>query len=175
MKHFSNLAIVVLFSLLVGCADTHQLVRLSGNADIKLDINETVYISVPQDGIYGDKNYQGSGLNVTQMIQSSLAKHIRNIITGRQFEQFTQAINSAQNSGATYLVFPTILHWEDRATEWSGIPDRVELKLEIVDVETSKTISSSIINGTSGLSTFGGDHPQDLLHKPIEEYISSHY
>jgi hypothetical protein len=30
-----------------------------------------------------------------------------------------------------YFVIPEILHWEDRATEWSGIPDKIEVKISI--------------------------------------------
>jgi hypothetical protein len=70
------------------------------------------------------------------------------------------------------LVYPTILHWEDRATEWSGIPDRVEIKIEIIGATTGKGLDSAIIKGKSGLATFGGDHPQDLLPKPVEDYVS---
>ncbi len=36
-------------------------------------------------------------------------------------------------------------------------------------------MDSAIIKGKSGLATFGGDHPQDLLPKPVGEYIDALY
>ena len=169
------LAVGVLYSFLVGCADTHQLIILSGDTDVKLDVEGTVYVSVPEDGAYYDKDYRGSGQKTTRIIQSAFARHIRNINAGREYEKYEVAINSARNNGAMYLIFPTILHWEDRATEWSSIPDKVEVKIEIVNVETSKTLSSVFIKGKSGIGTFGGDLPQYLLPVPIEKYVSSLY
>ena len=74
-----------------------------------------------------------------------------------------------------YLVYPTILHWEDRATEWSGRSDKVEIKVVVVDVLTGNTITGSIIKGSSGLATFGGDHPQDLLPGPVNQFVSTLY
>ena len=43
----------------------------------------------------------------------------------------------------------------------------------VVDVRTDKTLSTVIIDGSSGLATFGGDHPQDLLPEPVGEYVDT--
>jgi uncharacterized protein DUF4823 len=48
-----------------------------------------------------------------------------------------------------YYVETVIMHWEDRNTEWSGIPDRIEIKLIIYDVKTGVEIASSVMNGKS--------------------------
>lgn len=72
-----------------------------------------------------------------------------------------------------YLVYPTILHWEDRATEWSALPDRVEVKIDLIETATGKLLDSVVIRGKSGLATLGGDHPQDLLPKPVDEFVST--
>ena len=47
--------------------------------------------------------------------------------------------------------------------------------MAIINAKTRKTIDSAIIKGKSGLATFGGDHPQDLLPKPVGEYIDALY
>jgi Domain of unknown function (DUF4823) len=72
-----------------------------------------------------------------------------------------------------YLVYPTILHWEDRATEWSALPDRVEVKIDLIETATGKLLDSVVIRGKSGVATLGGDHPQDLLPKPVDEFVST--
>jgi Domain of unknown function (DUF4823) len=65
------------------------------------------------------------------------------------------------------------LQWEDRATEWSAKPDVASVKISIVAAKSGQLIDSAVINGKSGLATFGGDHPQDLLPKPMADYASS--
>lgn len=37
------------------------------------------------------------------------------------------------------------------------------------------TIDSVVIKGKSGWATLGGDYPQDLLPKPVEEYVRTWY
>lgn len=83
---------------------------------------------------------------------------------------FTELVG---NSG--YLVVPIILHWEDRATEWSGKSDRLEIQLSVYDLETQEELASSVLTGKSKWSTMGGDHPQDLLPDPVNSYVESLY
>jgi hypothetical protein len=70
---------------------------------------------------------------------------------------------------------PEILQWEDRATEWSGIPDKIEIKLSVYESGTEEELASIIMSGKSKWFTFGGDHPQDLLAKPLNKYIKTLY
>lgn len=174
MKKIIAISFIFIISL-VGCADTHQIVKLDNNNFTKLKSNHSIYISVPKDGAYGNNYYNGSGINTAQIIHSSFSIMARDIEQGTEYEPFKTAIESANQKGHKYLIYPTILHWEDRATEWSGIPDKVEVKIEIIDVKTQKTITGSIIKGSSGVATFGGDHPQDLLREPISKYVKSLY
>jgi len=60
-----------------------------------------------------------------------------------------------------------IERWEDRATEWSGKPDRIILDFRILDVGTAQVVDAALVSGTSRWATFGGDHPEDLLPRAI--------
>ena len=62
-----------------------------------------------------------------------------------------------------------------RATEWSGIPDKIEVKIIVYDGGTGKEVGSTLISGRSKWATFGGDHPQDLLPEPLNSYVESLY
>jgi len=169
------LSIITIASLLAACADTHQLIRSDISPDIRLTSSDTIFIAVPQDGFYGTDTYRGSGRNTSQIIYSAFAKHTHLAKVDQSTQSFEAARETANKSGRKYLVYPSILHWEDRATEWSAIPDKVEVKVEVVDVKTGNDVVSVVIKGKSGLATFGGDHPQDLLPEPIEEFVSSLY
>ncbi len=170
-----GLMVFVVASFLVACADTHQLIRNDALSAVRLTPADAIFIAVPEDGAYGSDVYRGSGQNTAQIVYSAFAKHTRAAKVGRSVQSFDEALASTRQEGRKYLVYPTILHWEDRATEWSAIPDKVEVKIELVDAETANAMTSGIIKGKSGLATLGGDHPQDLLSEPVEEFVSSMY
>lgn len=163
---------VLLISFLSACADSHQLLRTNHEVQ-KLDRNKVVYVSVPKDGRYGQINYAGSGQNTTQIISMAFSQYSRRVETGHEYQAFEQALDSARKQRAGYFVWLTILEWEDRATEWSGISDKASIKISVIDTAPGTPIDSVIIKGKSGLATFGGDHPQDLLQKPVNEYVKS--
>jgi len=165
-------SIVLFVALLSACADTHQLLR-TGREIPKLEKSKTVFVSVPKDGRYGQTVYSGSGPNTTQIVLMAFSQYAKRVEFGHDYQTFEEALNAARKHGATYLVVPTILEWEDRATEWSGIPDKASIRISIIDTGNAETIDSVIIKGKSGLATFGGDHPQDLLPKPVGEYVKS--
>ncbi len=166
--------LALLAILLTSCADTHQLMRMGGEAT-KLDPQGVVYVSVSADGRYGQTTYYGSGQNTTQIVTMAFSRYADRVESGHSTQDYDSSLVSARKIGAKYLVIPTILEWEDRATEWSAIPDKASIKIAIYDVISESSVDSVIIKGKSGLATFGGDHPQDLLPKPTEEYVTSLY
>lgn len=169
------LAAVLPLLILFGCADSHQLVRQGSDANPKLTPTDSIYVAMPRDGVYGNDTYQGSGATTVQVLVAAFAKHARSVEAASSYQTYEQALSTARAKGFKYLVFPTILHWEDRATEWSGIPDKVEVKVQVVEAASDAVIDSGIVKGKSGWATLGGDHPQDLLPKPIQEFVSALY
>lgn len=169
-----RLLIISFAVLLISCADSHQLMRMGGQVQ-KLIPGELVYVSVPADGRYGQTIYYGSGQNAAQIVVMAFSRHSSRVEGGNAHQDFDASLDAARKIGARYLVVPTILEWEDRATEWSAIPDKASIKIAVIDVATNATIDSVIIKGKSGLATLGGDHPQDLLPEPTEEYVASLY
>jgi hypothetical protein len=165
-------AIFLILALLgvAACADTHAINR-TNQISKKLTPSATGYVSVPTDGRYGTAVYAGSGLMSTQIVAAAFARHLQRVEQAAAPQEFEVSLDTAKKKGATYLIAPAILHWEDRATEWSGIPDKVELQIKVIEVATGQTIEQAIVSGRSGWATLGGDHPQDLLPKPVQEYV----
>jgi hypothetical protein len=157
---------------LVGCADSHNWTPQQ-NGSARIAPSDRILISTPLDGEYGNHVYKGSGRNTAKILYNATSTKSRMVRIGGVSENFEDAVFQAQRSDQDILIFPTILHWEDRATEWSMIPDKVEVKVDVVDVRTGGIISSGVIKGSSGLATLGGDHPQDLLPEPVAEFVFS--
>ncbi|MBX8485600.1 DUF4823 domain-containing protein [Pseudomonas cichorii] len=159
-------------AVLAGCADSHSWVPQQ-NGSARVTATDRIYISTPVDGEYGNRTYTGSGRNTSKIFSNAMSARNRFVRVGAVSGNFDDAIAQAQRANQDILVFLSIQHWEDRATEWSMIPDKVEVKVDVVRIQTGEVISSGIIRGKSGLATFGGDHPQDLLPEPVDEFVSS--
>ena len=107
------------------------------------------------------------------VIYGAFLRHIPRATISRKTGSYEEELLRAKDQGYTYLVQPEILHWEERATEWSGKSDRIKIRISIAEAETGNVIDSEIITGKSKWVTFGGDHPQDLLPTPINKYVVS--
>ena len=83
-----------------------------------------VRVAVPGDGSYDEKVYPGSGGIVAERI----VDHLR--------ERFTNVERGTADAGSVRVleITPAILHWEDRATNWSGIRDRIRVELRLRDL-----------------------------------------
>ncbi|MBP0494001.1 DUF4823 domain-containing protein [Pararoseomonas indoligenes] len=132
-----------------------------------------LYVSVPEDGRYGSELYPGSGQTVARFAQSAFQQRLGRVDRGQAMEGVDAALMSGRAVGADLVLVPVIAHWEDRATEWSGLPDRAEVLLTIYDAKTGAVVNRTSIQGRSTWFTFGGDHPQDLLPEPMNAYAAS--
>ncbi|MDY7532997.1 DUF4823 domain-containing protein [Pseudomonas sp. Bout1] len=168
-------AVLLLVVALSGCADSHQW--LPGQSGFNHPIRQTdkVYIATPADGEYGDQVYKGSGRNTAQILYAAFSRRSAVVTVDAEASSYELSLEKAKRSRQDILILASILHWEDRATEWSMIPDKVEVKISVIEVSSGAVISSGIATGKSGIATFGGDHPQDLLPEPIEAFVSSLY
>lgn len=167
------IAVAVAAFVLSGCAATYEH-RAVTETDADLDRGSPVLIAQPGNGRYGATEYEGSGKAAAAAVQASFEAHSNRVRVVPVCESFG-CLNARDDSGEAYLVVPQILHWEDRATEWSGKPDRIKVKVSVHETGQSDPIASRLMSGKSKWATFGGDKPQDLLHTPISNFVDSLY
>ncbi len=116
-----------------------------------------IAVIVPQDGAYGSEQYPNSGRMVANQLVAVLSRYYPG----------SEALSSG-GSNWKYVARPALLHWEERATEWSGKPDKIEVAIPVYSGD--RLVSSAIIKGSSSWWTLGGDHPEDLFKLPSEIY-----
>jgi Domain of unknown function (DUF4823) len=158
---------------LAGCAHTYGQLRIGESPLARLSSDTAVYVAVRDDGRYGARSYPGSGQMTAQVVRAAFAQHNNRVTIAGRPEIPEEALTAARRAGYSHVVLPTILHWEDRATEWPGKPDRVQVKLILLETATGATIDAIVITGKSRWATLGGDHPEDLLPEPIGTYVAS--
>jgi len=139
----------------------------------KLPSGATFYIPTPEDGSYGEQHYAGSGAMVANALSDSLIEHAGEVTIGDQEDSVEEQLNAGKARNCKYVISPTIKHWEDRATGWSGMSDRVTVLLKVIEVDGAREVATAEISGVSAWLTFGGEQPQDMLKKPIDEFVAS--
>ena len=163
-------ALLLIPIVMTGCTSTYNMEVLK-SPDSKLLRTHSVAIQTPSNGSFGEQSYAGSGKMTADAFRSGFLRYssdVKTVPTGKTKSNFS-------NSSNTYYVEPEILHWEERATEWSGRRDKIEIKVNVYDTRSMNTVSSVIFTGKSKWATFGGDHPQELLPTPIENYLKTLY
>jgi hypothetical protein len=156
--------IIGLLAFITGC--TSYDTQITKPLPTKLNKDYPVKIYLPENGRYDQINYKNSGQMTADALKTAFKYHASNV---------TIVTNTMQPGTEAYFIKPELLHWEDRATEWSGRRDHITIQITIFDEKTKTLKTSTIIRGASSWFTFGGDHPQDLLQKPINDYVNTLY
>jgi hypothetical protein len=164
---------VIIILLTAGCAATYQ------TNDVKpisttLDSSLGILISVPENGSFGHQHYANSGVMTANALRSAFMMHTSSVeVTDDCHGE--ACLSEAYVIKYGYYVKPVILHWEERNTEWSGKRDKIEIQVTIYDTKSQQVVSSTRFAGKSKWATFGGDHPQELLPKPTNEFVDNLY
>jgi hypothetical protein len=128
---------------------------------------------MPEDAMDKKESVAGSGKRTALVIQDAFKRHTKNVLTGRIPETLPDAIAHARDLYYEYVAFPTIMKWEDRATEWTGVRDKLALKIDLVSVETGQVIRSTTVDAKGKWMTDGDEAPQDLLAEPVDKFVRS--
>lgn len=165
-----RLKTIILFAIiaLTSCTTTYRNI-VETPIGPKLEQDTRILISTPKDGQYNTINYFGSGKILKGEIQKEVSKYTDYLEVLDNCHSYDSFDNSLSGD---YFIESTILHWEDRNTEWSGRPDRIKIQISVYAMSTSKKITEYIFSGKSSVISFGGHHPEDLLEKPISDYFN---
>lgn len=167
--------LVLIFTVavaLAGCVSKYKPIATDAPVSV-LSSSADFYVMQPEDGKYGNKPYPGSGEQTAIALQSALIPRAGRVFRASKPEDIETALSTAREKNLDYVLQTRILNWEDRATEWSGIPDKISLNFEIYDTSTGEKVASQTSKASSKWATFGGDHPQDLLPLPIGEFMKT--
>ncbi len=157
-----KLIVALLLVALTGCSSKYRTDSVQRPAE-RLDAKASAYVMSSNDGAYGGKTYAGSGRALSSATTAAFSKHMTRVDTADTTERLEDALAKAKARGQKYVVQPSILHWEDRNTEWSGRPDRITIKVIVWDTASSRDIAANVPSASSKSGTVGGDHPEDLL------------
>ena len=166
-------AVLTAAVLASGCQSTYSDRQVSNEPVPMLRSNTRVYVGMPFDATdRKDVAYQ-SGRQVAEAIHTAFARNTRPVFISRTPESLGEALDSARKVNADYLAYPTIQLWLDRATEWSGRRDKLKLRVDLIELETSQVVYAKEIEAAGKWMTDGGDTPADLVQQPVEHFVNT--
>lgn len=168
-----SLIVAVAASFLASCQSTYSEQDLSTSAPPLLRNTSRIYVAIPFDASFKHKVAQSSGKQTAEALAASFQKNTRSVYMSKYPESMSEALDSARKFSAEYLVYPMLLKWEDRSTEYSGIRDRLQVRIDTIDMSNSSVVFSKMIEATGKWMSDGGDTPADLLGEPADNYVNS--
>ena len=156
--------------LFISCQSTYKY-DINNPSRVPLEKEKAMAIAVSEDGSYGSDIYNGSGRVLANAIRQQLKRYTSNAIILKNNETLKD-FSETEILEYDYIVIPEILHWEDRATAWSGLPDKIEVSIEIYDNQR-KLLKSAILSGKSASMTLGSTDPGELLEEPLANFFKS--
>lgn len=120
-----------------------------------------IEVVMPDDGIYGGRAYLGSGRAVASRIQGAARTRFP-----------STSVVQAQPTSAEprpIRVEAVIRRWEDRATNWSGVADKI--KIELTLREGPRVRRDLTYSAHSTWWTFVNSPPEELLDSNFDEAV----
>lgn len=135
-----------------------------------------VCVLIPRDTSYMGEAYPGSGRAITVKIRAALRHENRPSVEVDSLE--SRAYGICAERGAAKAVSTAVLHYEDRQSGLFGKPDRIELKLSLIDIESLQAERSVFFEAKTNLfrsflTEFGNDAPAALLGKAFDAAIKA--
>jgi hypothetical protein len=166
-------ALTAAFALLTACKSSYSEKEVSNETPPLLKSSTRVYVAIPFDATFKKDVAQGSGKQTAQAFQVAFMKYTRSVYTSKFPESPGDALEIAREGHMEYLLYPTILRWEDRATEYTGMRDKLAVRAELIEVPTGKVVFSREFEATGKFMTDGGETPKDLLDQPAEQFANT--
>lgn len=154
-----------------GCKHTYQEKKVGEKEAPVLTSNTRIYVGRPYDTTYKEKVVHNSGKSIAEAVLIALNRNTKAAAMSRRPQSVPEALEAAIQYRAEFLIYPVILHWEDRATEMSGRRDKLSFRLDMYEVGTGEVVFSKEVEAKSRWMTDGGDSPTDLLQEPIDTYV----
>jgi hypothetical protein len=162
-------AVIALTVLMSGCA-YQKTTLLPPQSSTPLHVSG-LCVMTAVDGSYNGKPYIGSGREVSNQVLAAMrSKALDSIIVNATDKQ--EATKQCSAQGANHLVIPSILHWEDRATNWSGLRDLIRIELQVTQIDPPKLLKVGTFEARNSWFTFVNNPPEDLLDEKFSKFVT---
>lgn len=161
---------LLFLSILAGC--TAEVQRLQA-VSTPLTPDTSFYVPLCADGKHDGHQQVASGLMMSQLLSAELKARAQRVERGTREENQQLALISARERDLKYVAFPAILDWQDDATPMASVPDRVKVRIDIIDVANANIIDAVVLQKQTSDMAVSKTPPQELLAAPLQEYAAA--
>lgn len=154
--------------LMLSCTSSFKYDYYNENTELLLK-DKRVVITVSKDAY----SAQNSGEHVSTVIKNQLKPYTRKVLIVSK-KHYLDDFTDEDLKNVDYVIIPELYKWEDHATFWSGIPDKIEFSIEIYDPERN-LLKSAQIKGKSTAFAMGTNDPSELFEKPVKEILKKFF
>jgi hypothetical protein len=172
-KYASLAAGAGMLLFLCACKSNYSEKKITSGPAPLLHATTRIYVAIPFDATFKKQVAAGSGKETAQALYAAFGRYTQSLYIGKFPESPADALETARKYNADYLAYPNLVTWEDRATEWSGRRDKLNVKIDLIDCSNGNTAFSREVAATGKWMTDGGDRPSDLLPQPCEEFVNA--
>ena len=159
--------------LLVGCTTVQYKKIISSDVSPIILPKQKVFVSLPLDGFYEERTYVHSGEQVQLAFLDALSRYTSGAETLAINTSLSAAKQEVQKYNADILIYPTIVHWEDRNIPWRR--DKIQIQVTVFSLKDGKVLDKASLHATRNWTFFINIKPSTLLHKVIHRYVESLY
>lgn len=149
---------------LIGCATVSDVENLPPTGSIPVAEGSEICVVTPEDALYAGKTQRNSGQKVGEVISKSIPE----VYTAVQ-------VSTPDNCASNILVSTEILEYENRASGWSGMPDKIRVKVVAKDIAKSTDAELNYYADTnmaaSALFEWGNAAPYKLLDRKFKKQL----
>ena len=140
-----------------------------------LDRHKGVFIALPADAESLTSRYVGSGQSVALAVAEAFARQGIPVQVAKKRMANDEALSWAARISSGYVVLPVITRWEQHNT-WLGQPSRLALWVTVIETASGKVVMAESVKSCSiEPLSFTVESPEELLERPLSQYVSSLY
>lgn len=172
MKRFITALLILTATILIsGCSASYQSEFL--HPQTAMQSQARVLIVTPDIGRFESIEYPTSGNDVVRALTQELKDYCQWISTTPNTLRI-EDISDENLQFIDYVFIPEILHWEDRLTNCSYRPDRIQIRFDIYDSQR-QLVNVYLITGRSAYFVWMNRQPSSLLKKPIQDMLKTFF
>lgn len=158
--------------LATGCVSVPDATSTTVTGTPSANANHSpICIKTPSDPSFQQHTYTGAGKLIAEKVRSGVEQTGRNAFLIDDKEK-------AQMAGCQFVLNPQIIEYEDRATGWSGMPDRISVRLDlspIADPKSQRSITYTAKSSAmaSAFLEWGNANPTSLLQQQFAKDVAA--
>ncbi len=169
LKRAACILTLALLCAACGRKGHHDIKRVAGAEDTRLDPAGAVVVATPEDGAYQTKVYPGSGAKTLAAVKTHFERHASRVVVVDDCAELA----CLRETDGVYYVVPQLVSWEDRMA-FSSTPDRFEIKMTVYD-SAGEALDAVVFDSASATRRMYQVRPEDMLDAALGPYIAKLY